>query len=46
MFYVACTRAKDGLFLTYARNRGGRPTAGPSQFLCEAGLISRTSKAA
>jgi DNA helicase-2/ATP-dependent DNA helicase PcrA len=46
VFYVACTRAKDGLFLTYAHNRGGRPTAGPSQFLYEAGLISRTSKAA
>jgi DNA helicase-2/ATP-dependent DNA helicase PcrA len=46
VFYVACTRAKDGLFLTYAHNRGGRPTAGPSQFLYEAGLISRTSIAA
>ena len=46
VFYVACTRAKDGLFLTYAHNRGGRPTAGPSQFLYEAGLISRTSVAA
>ena len=46
VFYVACTRAKDGLFLTYAHNRGGRPTAGPSQFLYEAGLISRTSMAA
>ena len=46
VFYVACTRAKDGLFLTYAHNRGGRPTAGPSQFLYEAGLIRRTSMAA
>ena len=46
VFYVACTRAKDGLFLTYAQNRGGRPTAGPSQFLYEAGLITRTSVAA
>ena len=46
VFYVACTRAKDGLFLTYAHSRGGRPTAGPSQFLHEAGLISRTSMAA
>ena len=43
VFYVACTRAKDGLFLIYAHNRGGRPTAGPSQFIYEAGLISRTS---
>jgi DNA helicase-2/ATP-dependent DNA helicase PcrA len=46
VFYVACTRAKDVLFLTYAHNRGGRPTSGPSQFLYEAGLISRTSMAA
>jgi DNA helicase II / ATP-dependent DNA helicase PcrA len=46
VFYVACTRAKDGLFLTYAHQRGGRPTAGPSQFLYEAGLIRRTSMAA
>jgi DNA helicase-2/ATP-dependent DNA helicase PcrA len=46
VFYVACTRAKDGLFLTYAHNRGGRPTAGPSRFLCEAGLIGRTSMVA
>jgi DNA helicase-2/ATP-dependent DNA helicase PcrA len=46
VFYVACTRAKDGLFLTYAHNRGGRPTPGPSQFLHEAGLIRRTPMAA
>jgi len=46
VFYVACTRAKGGLFLTYAHNRGGRPTAGPSQFLYEAGLIRRAPMAA
>ena len=46
VFYVACTRAKDRLYLTYAHNRGGRPTAGPSQFLYEARLISRTTMAA
>ena len=46
VFYVACTRAKDRLLLTYAHNRGGRPTAGPSQFLYETGLISRPSMAA
>jgi DNA helicase-2/ATP-dependent DNA helicase PcrA len=40
VFYVACTRAKDRLILTYAHSRGGRPTAGPSQFLVEAGLLS------
>ena len=46
VFYVACTRAKDRLVLTYAHERGGRPTAGPSQFLIEAGLIGHTSLAA
>ena len=46
VFYVACTRAKDRLLLTYAHERGGRPTAGPSQFLIEAGLIGRASMAA
>ena len=39
LFYVACTRAKDQLILTHAATRGGRPTAGPSRFLSEAGLI-------
>jgi DNA helicase-2/ATP-dependent DNA helicase PcrA len=39
LFYVACTRAKDQLILTHAAARGGRPTAGPSSFLAEAGLI-------
>ena len=39
VFYVACTRAKDRLILSYAATRGGRPTGGPSRFLSEAGLI-------
>ncbi|HYB31035.1 MAG TPA: ATP-dependent helicase, partial [Solirubrobacteraceae bacterium] len=39
VFYVACTRAKDQLILTYAATRGGRPTGGPSRFLHEAGLL-------
>ena len=39
LFYVACTRAKDQLILTYAATRGGRPTGGPSRFLTEARLI-------
>src|SRR3984885_3935912 len=39
VFYVACTRAKDRLVLTYAATRGGRPTGGPSRFLTEARLI-------
>ena len=39
LFYVACTRAKDRLYVTHARTRGGRETAGPSRFLTEAGLL-------
>ena len=42
LFYVACTRAKDQLLLTYATTRGHRPTGGPSMFLAEAGLIDPT----
>ena len=38
LFYVAVTRAKDTLLITYAAERGGRPTGGPSRFLAEAGL--------
>jgi superfamily I DNA/RNA helicase len=39
LFYVAVTRAKDRLLITYAAERGGRETGGPSQFLYEAGLL-------
>jgi DNA helicase II / ATP-dependent DNA helicase PcrA len=39
LFYVACTRAKDHLYITHAGTRGGRETAGPSRFLAEAGLL-------
>jgi ATP-dependent DNA helicase UvrD/PcrA len=39
LFYVACTRAKDRLYLTHCAKRGGRATGGPSRFLAEAGLI-------
>ena len=38
LFYVAATRAKDTLLITYAAERGRRPTGGPSRFLAEAGL--------
>jgi DNA helicase II / ATP-dependent DNA helicase PcrA len=38
LFYVACTRAKDHLVITRARERGGRDSDGPSRFLQEAGL--------
>ena len=40
LFYVAATRAKDRLLITHAALRGGRPTAGPSRFLTEAGLLA------
>jgi DNA helicase-2/ATP-dependent DNA helicase PcrA len=46
LFYVAATRAKDRLILTHVRTRGGRDTAGPSRFLYEAGLLSRSARQA
>lgn len=39
LFYVALTRAKKNLFLTWARDYGGKLFKKPSQFLVEAGLI-------
>ena len=42
LFYVACTRAKDRLLITHAAERNQRPTAGPSRFITEAGLIDPT----
>ena len=39
LFYVACTRAKDRLYVTHAAMRGGRETGGASRFLSEAGLL-------
>ena len=35
LFYVACTRAKDGLWLTGAKNYGGSRTKKPSIFIQE-----------
>ena len=46
LFYVACTRAKDTLIISHAARRGRRPTAGPSRFLCEAGLTTHQAHAA
>ncbi|MFA5178316.1 MAG: ATP-dependent DNA helicase [Candidatus Paceibacterota bacterium] len=40
LFYVALTRAKDGLFLTWAEDYGGKQRKKPSRFLIEANLIS------
>ncbi len=39
LFYVAITRAKRNLFLTWSGNYGGKQAKKPSQFLVEAGLI-------
>jgi DNA helicase-2/ATP-dependent DNA helicase PcrA len=41
LFYIAATRVKDRLILTYAHTRHRRPTGGPSRFLAEAGLIDQ-----
>jgi DNA helicase-2/ATP-dependent DNA helicase PcrA len=39
LFYVALTRAKKGLFLTWAADYGGKDLKKPSRFLIESGLI-------
>ena len=39
LFYVAVTRAKKNLFLTWAKDYGGKLTKKPSQFLVETGLV-------
>jgi DNA helicase-2/ATP-dependent DNA helicase PcrA len=39
LFYVAVTRAKVNLYLTWAKDYGGKQQKKPSQFLVEAGLI-------
>ncbi len=36
LFYVAVTRAKENVFLTWAENYGGKRSKKPSQFLLEA----------
>jgi DNA helicase-2/ATP-dependent DNA helicase PcrA len=46
LFYVAMTRAKDRLFLTYAGDYGGAAAKKPSKFLLEAGFeVQATAKA-
>jgi DNA helicase II / ATP-dependent DNA helicase PcrA len=40
LFYVALTRAKKGLFLTWAADYGGKDLKKPSRFLIESGLIT------
>ncbi len=41
LFYVAMTRAKRGLYFTYALDYFGKQKRKPSQFLYELGLISK-----
>lgn len=45
LFYVGMTRAKDRLYLTGARDLGGRRLRKPSQFVCEALDLPATSLA-
>lgn len=44
LFYVALTRAKDGLFLTSAEDYGGLRAKKPSRFLTELGFEPKTEK--
>ncbi|PIR96371.1 MAG: hypothetical protein COT92_01465 [Candidatus Doudnabacteria bacterium CG10_big_fil_rev_8_21_14_0_10_42_18] len=39
LFYVATTRAKTGLYLTWSRDYGGKSLKKPSRFLVETGLV-------
>ena len=43
LFYVALTRAKRGLFLTWANDYGGKQLKKPSRFLIESKLIDKES---
>ncbi|MFA5228721.1 MAG: UvrD-helicase domain-containing protein [Candidatus Paceibacterota bacterium] len=40
LFYVALTRAKQGLFLTWSTDHGGKQLKKPSRFLSESNLIN------
>jgi DNA helicase-2/ATP-dependent DNA helicase PcrA len=44
LFYVAATRAKCGLFFSYALDYGGARTRKPSQFLVDIGLVAKPEK--
>lgn len=43
LFYVALTRAKKGLFLTWGLDYGGKEMKKPSPFLIESNLINKES---
>ena len=45
LFYVACTRAKEGLFLSWADNYGGKRLKKPSGFIKELGIKNQDVKA-
>ncbi len=47
LFYVGMTRAKQGLYFSWAKDYGGKTLKKPSQFLTETGLVpsTQTSKA-
>ncbi len=44
LFYVAMTRAKKGLFFSYAYDYGGARARKPSQFLMDIGLVAKPEK--
>ncbi|MFH1564582.1 MAG: UvrD-helicase domain-containing protein [bacterium] len=44
LFYVACTRAKDGLFFSSAKDYGGARKKKPSRFLVETGICCQEIK--
>lgn len=44
LFYVAATRAKDGLYFSWSRDYGGARDKKPSRFLLESSLIKEESK--
>jgi DNA helicase-2/ATP-dependent DNA helicase PcrA len=45
LFYVACTRAKNELFITLAKDYGGKSEKKPSSFIPEFGLKVKEPKA-
>lgn len=44
LFYVAMTRARRGLYFSYALDYGGSRTRKPSQFLVDIGLVAAPEK--
>ncbi len=44
LFYVAMTRAKEGLFFSWGRDYGGARRKKPSRFLIETGLVEEEEK--